>query len=268
MIDMNQILGKVMGEPSLGAKPTPVPARQGASQVSRQRIFPPASSLPHNNPRSGGFIDQLGALGVGAAAGGLAGSLLGSKKMREVAGTALQVGAVAAIGGLAYKAFQNYRQGKPVIPQGISDMLSSRVAAGNIEADVAVNPWVPDRQHSGETATLLLQAMVAAAAADGRLDKLEYQRIQEHLRSNGFSGEEQLVLSQLMMHPSSIEELAVAATTFEQRVEIYTAARLVIDNDTPNEHDWLAKLAQALDIQPELKAHIDAIGENAKAAAA
>ncbi|NJL07594.1 MAG: tellurite resistance TerB family protein [Methylacidiphilales bacterium] len=51
-------------------------------------------------------------LGSGALAGGLAGLLLNSKHVRKHAGTALQVGAAAVLGGLAYKAYQDYRAGR------------------------------------------------------------------------------------------------------------------------------------------------------------
>lgn len=261
MIDMNQILSKVMGVAMGQGGPADTP---GSGQLSRQRIFPPPSeqTQPAGSPGTGsGVLGHLGALGIGAAAGGLAGSLLGSKKLREMAGTVLQVGAVAAIGGLAYKAYQNYRQGRPVVPQAIVDLLpgQTRPSVPSAGPHSAPEAWVPPRESSGETATLILQAMIAAAAADGELDKAEYGRIRERLRTSGFNGEEQLVLSQLMMRPCSIEELAASATTLEQRVEIYAAARLTVDDDTPAEREWLARLAAALQIEPELKAHLDAI---------
>lgn len=274
MIDMNQVLAKVIGStiPSAQSEPMAVPERAKPRAVSRQRIWPPHHpsdkyEISQETGRSS-LVDQIGALGVGAAAGGLVGTLFGSKKMREVAGTVLQVGAVAAVGGLAYKAFQDYRQGKPVIPHGIADLLASGSPMSSSQTDTSARRWIPENQNAGETATLLLQAMVAAAAADGRLDKLEYMRIQEQLHASGFSGEEQLLLSQLLIHPSTIEDLAAAATTLEQRVEIYTAARLAIDMDTPSEHEWLVKLATAMEIPPQLKAHIDAIGGSPEAAAA
>jgi len=55
--------------------------------------------------------------------------------MREVASTALQVGAVAAIGGLAYKAYQSYQQGRPVVPQGVRDVLRSNFSAPGSGSD-------------------------------------------------------------------------------------------------------------------------------------
>ncbi len=36
-------------------------------------------------------------------------------------------------------------------------------------------------------------------------------------------------------------------------------ARITVDDGTPAEREWLAQLATALQIEPELKAHVDAI---------
>jgi uncharacterized membrane protein YebE (DUF533 family) len=270
MIDMNQVLSKVMGAGVGQGDPAVAP---GSGQLSRQRIFPLSSNRvqPVGGPSNrSGLLDQFGALGVGAAAGGLAGSLLRSKKIREMAGTVLQVGAVAAIGGMAYKAYQNYRQGRPVVPQAITDLVPghTRPSVSAAEPHSALEAWVPPSESSGETATLILQTMIAAAAVDGEFDKAEYGRIRERLLVDGFNGEEQLLLSQLIMRPCSIEQLAVSAETFEQRVEMYTAARLTVGDDTLAERDWLAQLATALQIEPQLKAHLDAIQAQRPTAAA
>lgn len=202
-------------------------------------------------------------LGAGALAGGLSGLLMGSKRMREVAGTAVQIGAVAAIGGLAYKAYQNYRQGRPVVPQSVSDLLQGMTGAGQqtnatVQDDIAA--FIPPHGASDEVAMLLLRTMVAAAAADGHLDKMEYGRIRRHLQEAGLGEDEQLLLSQAIMKPSTIAELAAAATTPALRAEVYAAARLAIDPDSPLERDWLDRLAAALSLEPGLRAHLDAIG--------
>lgn len=275
MIDMNQVLAKVMGSTFDQSEQATQQPTERAPQLSRQRIWPVPVENSHATTAGpqqtgGGLLGQLGALGVGAAAGGLAGSLLGSKKIREVAGTVLQVGAVAAVGGLAYNAYRNYKQGKPIVPQSITDLLSPGSHGSNDKnaASAEIGNWIPDHQHSGETAALILQAMVAAATVDGQLDKVEYSRIQQHLRTKGFTGEEQLVVSQIIMHPPTIDELAAAAATPEQKIEVYTAARLTIDDDSVGEREWLDKLAIALRIEPGLKAHIDAIGTGQRAVAA
>ena len=53
------------------------------------------------------------------AAGALVAVLLGTGTGRQVTGTALKLGGIAAIGGLAYKAYQNYKNGdKPADAAG------------------------------------------------------------------------------------------------------------------------------------------------------
>ena len=52
------------------------------------------------------LLDQL----AGGLAGGALANALSGKKARKIAGSALQMGGLALIGGLAYKAWQNYQQ--------------------------------------------------------------------------------------------------------------------------------------------------------------
>ena len=63
------------------------------------------------------ILDQLVGSGVagglaGGAAGALAVNALSGKKAKKYAGTALKVGGLAVIGGLAYKAWQHYKDDK------------------------------------------------------------------------------------------------------------------------------------------------------------
>jgi uncharacterized membrane protein YebE (DUF533 family) len=62
------------------------------------------------------LLDQLVSSGVaGGLAGGLAGGALANavsgKKVRKVAGSALRLGGLALVGGLAHSAWQNYQKG-------------------------------------------------------------------------------------------------------------------------------------------------------------
>src|ERR1044072_6007374 len=50
--------------------------------------------------------------GGGALAGGLAAILLGTKTGRNIGGEALKLGGMAAVGALAYKAYQDWQAGK------------------------------------------------------------------------------------------------------------------------------------------------------------
>ena len=279
MIDINQLLTQVMG----GALGQAGPVDSNQSGTSRQE--PPAAgrdapitygrsrwpTAQQMSDQANGLGGYVGALGTGALAGGLAGVLFGNKRMREVAGAAVHIGAVAAIGGLAYKAYQNHRQGKPIVPQSITDMLaggSPQPHDPNAAQPSSMEAWIPPQHRSADVARLLLRAMVAAATADGHLDATEYDRIGQQLRAGDLNQEEQLFLSQLIMRPSTIQELAAAADSPELRVEVYAAARLAINPDAPAERDWLEQLSAALKLEPGLKAHLDAIGGAGQAQAA
>src|SRR3712207_7821710 len=61
---------------------------------------------------------NTGSLAKGALAGGLLTMVLGSKAMRGIGGDLLKYGGMAAIGGLAWKAYQDYQAGKPPLGLG------------------------------------------------------------------------------------------------------------------------------------------------------
>jgi len=48
-------------------------------------------------------------------------------------------------------------------------------------------------------------------------------------------------------------------------VQVYTAARIAVTVDSPAEKQFLTSLAQALNIDPKLAAHIDATAASAAA---
>ena len=65
------------------------------------------------------------------AAGALVAVLLGTGTGRQVTGTALKLGGLAAIGGLAYKAYQNYKNGdQPAEPRRRQDQTLAAAAGG------------------------------------------------------------------------------------------------------------------------------------------
>lgn len=268
-MNMDRILSEIVGGSNGGPQGTN-PLNPG-SDGKRDPAQPAGAATEWTRPaqQPGSWLGNAGALGVGAAAGGLAGVMFGSKRLRELAGTALQVGAVAAIGGLAYKAYQNYREGRPVVPQNIRDMLAEtpgQPGAGRPTGGLAA--FIPPPDQSDQVALLLLKAMIAAAAADGRLDLREHEHISAQIAAGHWTPEDRKVLDLAFAHPSTIEELAAAATTPALRAEVYTAARLAIEPDSPAERDWLDRLGGALAIEPKLRAHLDAIGAAQQARAA
>jgi uncharacterized membrane protein YebE (DUF533 family) len=188
-------------------------------------------------------------LGVGAALGGLGALVLGTQAGRSLAATAAKLGGLAMIGGLAYKAYQNYQAGRPALA-GPADRLQLTAApeGSGFEADALSN----------DGASLLIRTMIAAAAADGRIDASERQRILGSLRGAGSSAEAQRFLMQEVQRPASPADLAREVSSPEQAVQVYTAARIAVDLDGEEEHAFLTALASQLGIDASLAAHIDA----------
>ena len=100
--------------------------------------------------------------------------------------------------------------------------------------------------------------MIAAAAADGRIDASERQRILGSLRQAGPAVEAQRFLMQEVQRPASPADLAREVSSPEQAVQVYTAARIAVDLDGEEEHAFLTALAAQLGIDRGLAAHIDA----------
>lgn len=190
-------------------------------------------------------------LGAGAALGGLGALVLGTNAGRALAGSAIRIGGLALIGGLAYKAYQNYQQGLPPLTGSKGPTQQSLVAApkgSGFEADAVTH----------ESAMLYIRAMIAAADADGRIDAKEQQKILGGLQQAGMGADAQQFLTKEINNPATVEELADAVSSPEEAVQVYTAARVAVDVDTAAEHEFLADLAKALGIDDKLAAQVDA----------
>lgn len=189
-----------------------------------------------------------------AVLGGLGALVFGTSSGRAVIGSAARLGGMALIGGLAYKAYQNYQSGKPLLEVGNPELLPPPRGTG-FEPEAA----------SEATALLFIRAMIAAAAADGAIDAEERTAILGGLREAGFDQEANEWLEGEMANPASIETLAQGAQSPEVAAQIYTAARIAINPDTPKEKDFLAGLAASLGLDAELVANIDVAASAAKA---
>lgn len=186
-------------------------------------------------------------LTAGAVLGGLGGLLLGTGTGREVLGGAMKVGALALIGGLAYKAYQNHQAGKPLLTDA-DETIAPAPAGSGFEAQAVTN----------DGATLIIRAMIAAAAADGTIDSAERGRILDAAQQGAsIDPEAEAFLTREMANPASAAALAQAVTSQAEALQVYTAARIAIDPDSATETSFLSDLARALNIEPGLAAQID-----------
>lgn len=231
---LDQFLGSISApEGESDSVGRPADTGQGSLRQQAESVIGQVNQLARNNP-----------LLAGGAAGGLAALLLGSKAGRKLGGNLVKLGGLAAIGGIAYKAYQDYQ---------------ARQAGGASAPQQASVPVLPPPSESGfspanapqgaaSLAETLIVAMVAAAKADGHIDAEERGRIYGHLEQGGLdAGELAFLRAELDAEPD-IERLVKAATTPEIAAEIYAASVLAIRADTPQEQAWLSTLSARLNI--------------------
>lgn len=191
---------------------------------------------------------------AGAVLGGLGGLLLGTRTGRGLTSSALKAGALALIGGLAYKAYQNHQAGKPLITGPQNAATAAPSGSGFEPAAI-----------SNEGALLMIRAMIAAAAADGRIDDAEYARITSSLEAARTDPEARSFLESELRRPASAADLAAAVRTPAEALQVYTAARIAVDGDTASEAGFLAELADRLGIDHDLAAQVDATTQSTAA---
>ena len=192
---------------------------------------------------------------AGGLAGGLASSMLTSKSGRKLGKQTLKMGGIAAVGALAYAAYQRYSSGK----ETASNALPDTADAGLSPAPEGSGFLPPKSDTAGRAALgmILVRAMIAAARADGRLDAQESQAIFQRIESLGLDPSDQALLVAEMGRPVDVDAIVNSAASPEVAAEIYLASRLAIDVDTPAEKSYLAMLAARLQLPPELVAELN-----------
>jgi uncharacterized membrane protein YebE (DUF533 family) len=232
MIDPNKLLKQFLG----------TPAADKNSQHPGQQQQSPFGALGNAIPGAGGFTG-------GAVAGGILGLLLGSKKARKMAGGLVGYGGAAAVGALAYKAYQNWQQGK-----------AADTAPLATPADLAqVDPrFVVQAPSTGSSFGLvLITAMVAAAKADGHIDANEQTRIFTNVEKLGLDAESKALVFDLLHKPVDLAALCQSVNGVEQASEVYLVSRVVTGGDHPAERAYLEALASRLALPADLVAHLD-----------
>ena len=180
----------------------------------------------------------------GAVAGGLLAVLLGAG--RGGLGSVAKVGAAAAIGSVASRAYADYKAGKPPL-EALNDAIG--LPEGMLTGETA---------SPGDRAERLLRAMLAAARADGALSEQERAKITEQLSLLGFPDDAKALIEEELAVPADPARIAGLARDDEEATQIYTASLLVVDPEAPAEKAWLDALAGALKLEPSLVSHLHA----------
>jgi len=205
-------------------------AQQGVGQAKEQ--------VQQNNPLA------IGGLGA------LAGAILGGGK------GAVGGGLMAVLGSVAYSALQRAGQQQ----QALGDATSAEVGLGDTAPGSAIagGPNAGQAEAQG-TALLMLRAMISAAKADGQIDQGEMERILSKLSEAGSDPEARDFVLSEMRGPLDLEGLVAGVRTPQQAAEVYAASLLAIEVDTPAEKDYLDRLARALNLPPQVTAHMHGV---------
>jgi uncharacterized membrane protein YebE (DUF533 family) len=104
-------------------------------------------------------------------------------------------------------------------------------------------------------ATLMVQAMVAAAAADGMIDEAERAQMLKRASDAGFDDETQRFLEREIANPKSLAVIASSARP-EIATDLYAASYSAITADTDAERVYLQTLAKRLGLSDEARDEI------------
>jgi uncharacterized membrane protein YebE (DUF533 family) len=250
---LRQVLGQATADAREGA--AKIDEATGISGRTRDALEQATGQTPEELVAKLKKLIAENQIATGAVLGGLGALVLGTRAGRSLAGTAIRLGSSALIGGLAYKAYQSYQQGRPIIS---TDQPGERQALVPAPEGTGFEPGAV----TNDAARLYIRAMIAAAAADGRIDGAEQQKILGGLRQAGIEDAAEQFLAAEISNPATVSELAAGVHSPEEAVQVYTAARIAVDPDDSEEHAFLSSLAEALGIDDELAAQVDATARN------
>lgn len=188
-----------------------------------------------------GLGSLLGGKGNGALAAGALGLLLGTKGGRKLGGKALTYGGLAAVGLMAYKAYNSWQEKQPQQASQAPLQTVDRVAPAMVE------------QHS----RAILVALVAAAKADGHIDERERGLIEAELGKLAEDAELRNWLRNELHKPLDPVQVASAAQTPEMAAEMYLASVLMVDQDSYMERAYLDELARQLKLPESLARELE-----------
>lgn len=179
---------------------------------------------------------MLDGLKKGALASAVLVGLLGTKGGRKLTGTAIKLGGLAALGTAAFKGYQKWQGGE-----------QSGESIHEVVSDVAE-----------QRGLLIIQTMVAAANADGKVDDEEQRRLKHELLEMHLPGELAMQLENIIDSPLSAQEVAQLVTDQTMAAEVYLAARLLVDNESSTaETMFLDDLVSSLGIDKDFRGSLD-----------
>ncbi|MEE9326694.1 MAG: tellurite resistance TerB family protein [Cocleimonas sp.] len=204
-------------------------------------------------PKEGENRDAtLDGMKKGAIAAGVLALLLGTGAGRRVTGSALKIGSLAALGGIAYKAYQNWMNNKEAANQQVKD----------VAADAKVVSFDKlSKEEANERSQILLRAMIAAAKADGHINSKEITAIEEQIDKLDLGDEIADLLQEEIKKPLDVKDVAALAENQAMAAEIYLVSAVITDKENTMEREYLDTLARTMELPDALVAQLQEVKE-------
>lgn len=237
-MDWQGIIKELLGPGAAPQTGTPLPGRPGQGGGLAELL----GGASGGGGTLGAVLQRIrppmGNAAGAAAAGGLLGSLLGGRG----GGGLLRMGGMAVVGLLAHRAYEQWKA-----QQGGAAPEARDFARPEAETT------------SGRPFGLaLVQAMMAAARADGTMDAAERERIFAEAERLNLDAGEKAEMFRILEVSADPETVARLAETEAQKAELYTASALIIGEAGAAERAYLEALAGALNLPPGLVQRLDA----------
>ena len=117
-------------------------------------------------------------------------------------------------------------------------------------------PPVADDPAGNPEAVILIQAMIAAANADGVIDQAERDNILNRLQAVDLSPEEHAFVVQELLSPADLETIVGNVNRPELARQVYTVSLMAIEVDTEKERRYMSTLASRLGLDESTVAQI------------
>lgn len=211
-----------------------------------------ARKISQNTPGGLGGLAGAGALGA------LLGNVLQGDLMKSVA--------LAGAGAVAWNFYKKWAQNQH--PDQNEQSVTSQALHTDAE-NTQTTGWEQYKKEAAKkpvdpTAELVIRAMIYAARADGSIDELEQNRIDQVLHTMLPNEDVKEVVAVIRQEPIDPNKIAGKVHSKEQGEDVYRLSCAVIDIDHFMEHSYLDALANALNIDQATQKKLENEAEQAK----
>lgn len=189
---------------------------------------------------------KLDGMKKGAVAAGVLALLLGTQAGRRITGSALKIGSLAAIGGIGWKAYQNWQAKNQDVSKTPASVEQQQLPVNELSGESA------DRR-----SLVLLRTMIAAAKADGHIDHNEIAAIDEQIKKLQLGDKMSTLLREEIAKPLDVNQIAALAVNQEMAAEMYLVSAVVTDRTNDQERAYLDSLAQAMNLPAALVTELE-----------